>query len=388
MKILGFEFGAQKPEIQMTTVDTPYQSFSTPFADIGPADLTKPYISSYYKGPYNTIKFGQDNLYPQLISQLRWTSPLNGAIIKFKINTVIGGGYEINPVSESISSKVDMYAFQNKIKLPKLIKKITKDFIVHERCEFLVTVKSGIIIKIERVDPARTRYDKYKTIAAISEDWSRSIDVKSYSAYHPGCSDGIYWLHYDEEDDYDYPLPHYMSAANSMALDGESSYLHKQNILNSIFPSFALMFPSLAKSDSEKRDIISTVERAKGSKNAGKVMIFQAAGLDKLPKVETIPTNQNDKLFESTDKRIDEQICRAHTIAPIIIGIQTPGKLGSGQELTETYTIFEKNFVMPTRNTIQEIVEELFAIGGIPVNCVINNFQIIDNEIKDKTPQK
>jgi hypothetical protein len=67
------------------------------------------------------------------------------------------------------------------------------------------------------------------------------------------------------------------------------------------------------------------------------------------------------------------------------MGIRVSGSLGNGNELVESYNIFEKNVVMPLREMMEEVADELLFIAGINSTIKINNYQIIGEEIVDKT---
>jgi len=390
MKILGFNIGGSKPQVQSLNKTEEkkegYSAFSTPFLTVGDGNLALPSINTLYLGVGGYIRFGVDNLYPQLINQMIYTSPLNGSILKFKKNAVIGGGYELEPLSDSGAEKVKVYTFEKKNNLKKVSKQFTQDWINHERISVLLHFDSKMdLIRFERLDPATVRRDEFGTLFSVCKDWYRQIGVTQYKAYHPSCKDRVQLLEYTEDDDNIYPIPTYCSAFNWCQLDGESSYLQKQNIKNAIFPSFALLLPQMPGSDEEKQAIVNAVDRAKGAHAAGKVMILAAPNKDKLPEIQAIPTNQNDKLFETTDKRMDDKICQAHTIAPVLMGIQTPGKLGAGQDIKTSYAIFEKNMIMPARESIEDFVNELLFIGNVQAKYKINNFQIIGDQIVDNT---
>jgi capsid portal protein len=178
-----------------------------------------------------------------------------------------------------------------------------------------------------------------------------------------------------------YPLPQYSSALNFAFLSGELSYFAKSNIQNSIFPSFAMMFPKRPQTEEEKHMIKQTIDRLKGAANAGKAVAFFANNQDQLPKIESLPTNSNDKLFQEASSLNTEQICFAHTIDPILMGVRTQGSLGSGSDIKQAYVIFEKNVVMPLRRQVEEIVNEIMTIAKIPGKFSINNFQIINETI-------
>ena len=101
-----------------------------------------------------------------------------------------------------------------------------------------------------------------------------------------------------------------------------------------------------------------------------------------------ISTNNNDQSFIQTDGRIDEKICQAHTIDPILMGIRVSGKLGSGSDIKQSYVIFEKNAIMPLRNEVEEIFNDLLFIARLNVEFELNNYQIIGDIIEEETKIK
>ena len=73
-----------KKENKTMEVVEGYQSFSTPFLPVGKGDLSLPYVN----GRYSTnmwVRFGNDNLFPELLNQMYFSSPLHGAICDYKI---------------------------------------------------------------------------------------------------------------------------------------------------------------------------------------------------------------------------------------------------------------------------------------------------------------
>jgi hypothetical protein len=85
-----------------------HQAYGSSLGEIGEGDLTKPYISSYTVGSAMFIRFGRDNLFPQLIDQMYYQSPLHSSIIDFQINAAIGGGFNINtPIKKTGEDRVN-----------------------------------------------------------------------------------------------------------------------------------------------------------------------------------------------------------------------------------------------------------------------------------------
>ncbi len=142
-----------------------------------------------------------------------------------------------------------------------------------------------------------------------------------------------------------------------------------------------MMFPKKPQSEEEKQAIKNTIDKAKGAQNGGKAIAFFANNAESLPKIESIPTNSNDNLFQNTTESIDSKICQAHIIDPILMGIRVSGKLGSGSDIKQAYIIFEKNTIIPLRNIIEDIVNDLLKIADVKADFTINNFQIVNETI-------
>jgi hypothetical protein len=377
-----FNFG--KKEVQVS-VDN-YQTFSTPFGKIGKGNLSLPYITDQYTGGGGYVLFGNDNLYPQLLNQLYYMSPLHSSIVNFTCKATVGGGYELGLNSKTAQDKVDYFTWENKLRLSKTIEATTLDLILHKRVYFIVNSSKGTSV---RVAPEKVRTNKDKSVYFICDDWSRQINIRPIKPYHVTCKDKeqlyVYETYSVGQDIY--ALPSYTSASNWIFLDGDMSNLHKANIQNSIFPSFALMFPKKFQNDEEKRDIKNTVEKAKGSSEAGKVIVFSAQGKEFLPEIAPIPTNQNDKLFIETDEQINLKICQAHTIDPMLMGVRVSGKLGGGSDIKQSYIIWEKNTVLPLREEVQNIYNDLLAIAGLKPSFILNEFQIINETIIEQSTE-
>lgn len=381
---MGFFNFKKKQTTTVVTNDPLYSQFSTPFGKIGEGNLSLPYVRGY--GSERYIRFGNDNLFPQIVNQMYFQSALNGSIINYKANATIGGGYEITSNDTSAVQKVKEYTFIKKNKFNKLMRQLTKDLIMHGRVCIIIdpTMKD---ISIKRVGPEKVRVNISKTLYTISDDWARSVGMYEILPYYVGAKEKtlfVYEIDGDAGQDI-YPIPQYCSALNDAFLDGEMSYLQKSNIINSIFPSFMIKLAKKFGSQDEINQFKDTINKAKGAPNAGRIMTFVANSPEQLPTIETIPTNNNDKIFDSTLQRVDANICRAHSIDPLLMGIRVAGSLGNGNELNQSYTIFEKNVVMPLREMMEEVADELLFIAGINSTIKINNYQIIGEEIVDKT---
>ena len=375
-------FIGSKPQATTEVVEG-YQSFSTPFQKVGGANLSLPYVNGRYQVA-GYIPFGFDNQFPELLNQLYYTSPLHGAIVDFKTNAIVGGGYTLETAKMSSEDKLKLYTFEKKMKLNKTSKAIAQQLIVHHRVYFKLCYNDkGELYKIYNVSPEKVRVARDKVTYFLCDDWSARIDVVPIKRAHPTNRDleQLYVYEIMTLGQEWYSLPQYTSALNFAFLSGELSYFAKSNIQNSVFPSFAMMFPKRPQSEEEKHMIKNTIDRLKGAANAGKAVAFFANSAEQLPKIEALPTNNNDKLFHEASALNTEQICFSHTIDPILMGVRTTGSLGGGADIKQAYVVFEKNVVMPLRDQVEEIVNELLHLAKIPGKYMINNFQIINETI-------
>jgi len=386
MKLFGIQFG------NAPTVRTEPQAFSSPFQKIGKGDLTLPFITSAHQSK-GVVFFGSDNLFPQTLNQMYYTSPIHGAIIDFTIKACIGGGFEVEGL-ETGKDKVDFEVFKSRHKIGKLLKQTTRDKKMHNRVHLLFKYSdSGKFLKMERIDPSAIRY-RFDGNFEYSWDWKRSSDRRTIESFHPskiGNFTEMMYTYGEVGAGQDiYPIPTYSSCLNWCYLDGEQSFLHKNNIQNSIFPSLVIRRPKRFGSKKEIEDFKDGLTSSQGAENSGRVMVLTGDGIENVPTAEAMTTNQNDNLFLNTSKEIKDNICFAHEINPSIMGVKVAGSLGNAQELEMSYKIFEKNVVLPMREDIQDMFDELLQILGIKGTFKINDFTLMgsDSETISSTGDK
>ena len=385
MKILGIEFGKKEGVVR-----TEPQAFSTPFGEIGEGNLSLPFIQS------NTTKagvvyFGGDNLFPSILDQMYYSSPLHGAIIDFTVNAVSGGGFEVEGLTTA-KDKIDAQVWVQRNKIKKLLKLATRDYKLHDRVHLLLKFKSdGTPLSMTRIQPSSIRY-RMDGKVEYSSDWSVGRNRTTLESYHPSkigtCNEMLYTYQKLGAGQDIYPIPSYSSALNWCYLDNEQSFFHKSNIQQSIFPSMVIRRPKRFGSKKEVEDFKDGLETKKGAKNAGKVQVLTGDGMENVPEVVFPSANNNDKLFEGTARELKDNICFAHGINPAIMGIKVAGSLGNAQELEMSYSIYEKNIVMPLREEIEEMFDELMQIFQISGKFIVKQFKIIGDVVVEEQANK
>jgi len=386
MKILGIQFGAQPKQESKDS----YQTFSTPFGSVGEGNLSLPRVD-IAQSSNDYVWFGNDNLYPALINQMYYTSPIHSSIVNFKVNAVLGGGYElVKNQGSSMEEDVFLRASNITMRIADNDDKSLLDIILHNRCYFMIHFdSSGDFRKAEYISSDKVRRNRDGSLYQINSDWSRgnfqTLKILPYNRKNVlqnkknECLLYCYEKHSVGQDVY--PLPSYTSAMNWCFLDGEMSYLQKQYIVNGIFPSYAISFPQKPSTDEERMELKNTITGSRGAKGGGKIWTFFGRGKDSLPDIQTIPVSQLDNAFQSTTESIDSKICQAHTIDPILMGVRVSGKLGSGSDIKQSYVIFEKNIVIPLRAEIERVFNDLLSIAKAKGKYVLNKYEIVNETI-------
>jgi len=391
MKILGYKFG--KEEVVKDASDGMVNEDFGAIGNIpvGDRDLSKPYVDDSYVGGNGMVYFGEENLYPNLLNNLYRSSPIHATCVNFKTNAIVGGGYEFKGYDEAtLDKKKDIKKLEIRLKLKELTRGISQDFIKHGRACVLLTYseEKKTFVKARLIDPENVRntrvsiYEDKPSHYFLSEDWRRYGINKIVPCHHLGCKDKYQMLELRTNTAglKTYPLPDYVSNGNWTYLDGEISYLYKQGIVNSINPSMIFKFP-FETTPGQKQKIRRMLETVgKGARNMGRILTFYKPA-DQQPEIETVKTTQNDKLYAQVSQEIKDNIAISHQIDPAVIGIKTTGKLGNAAELKMQYQLFEKNWVMENRDTIEEFINDVLGVFHCELEFQFNTFNIIDEEI-------
>jgi hypothetical protein len=381
-------FKKQDSPVQEVVSNGKQMIFSTPFMKIGSGNLSLPQVNKYYT-VNNIVRFGADNLYPQLLNQMYYSSAIHSACIDFTTGAVISGGLDWKNEAKTSNEKLEQLTFMKKYKIQKLSKQITRDFVIHRRvCIRIVKNNEGVLKIIERLDPSTIRNCINNKLFIWSDDWSRGlINEKPYKLYKPGCKETeTLYVFQDETPGQDvYPIPAYNSVLNWLQLDAEIAFLQKSNIQNSVFPSIVVRRPKTFDSLEELDMFRNEIGSQKGAQNAGNLMVLTGNGKDDVPEVIQIKANDNDKLFKETKKDLVDSICFAHMINPSIMGVKVSGSLGNKEEIEISNSLFEKNVVWSLRDIITEIINDLVDIANIPNTLIIKEWEIIDKVAVDTT---
>jgi hypothetical protein len=363
--------------------------YTLPYA----AQYDKALPREYYNNRY--VWFGDDNLFPQKINDMYQSSAIHSAICDLKRDMICGAGYTIEFDSDTptLAAKVKVRQLEHEIEddssLQQFIENITLDYIIHSVVYLKITWNADKTewLKVERLEPSTVRVGTdLRNPGKIhkfyySFDWKDigRFPIKEYPAYDKFSTNqcevlrfvkrtpGMKW----------YPIPQYSSATNWIKLDSNISLFHKSSIEQSTNPSKLIVFKQKPGSPEAKRKIVDQFrESFTGPETTGKSMIYFADGPENTPEVTTLQPTSLDDQYTVTAEQALRNICHAHRINPIILGIKTSHSLGNPRELLNALEIFRKTVVEPTRGEIEHILTRILMGRKIDATITLNDFEL------------
>lgn len=335
-------------------------------------DYSKPYINETSNSRW--VPFGEDNLYPYILLDMYQSSPFHSAVIEYKTRVLLSGGLEITGPSSTLEEKLALEKV--KLQLNKdYIERLTKEYLIHQRLCFFVKHTSDTKSHVELIGAEKVRNTNPDKIDSngyfVSKDWRKrrgSGIEKYYPAYDRFAKDEdiqvkVFQSTSPGQDVY--AIPSYSTAANWIWLDGQIAFFQKQNMENSINPSAIIKLYQTFASDEEERDFVHGLQNNFASaRNTGKTMVFVANSKETAPDIEIMEANKLDRAFSLVQTNIVSNVAYAHLINPVLMGIQTSGKLGVTQELLDSFLIFNNIYIKPIQEKMSEYLTELIKIQG------------------------
>lgn len=322
---------------------------------------------------------GSDMLFPQVIEQSEYEAvPSHTSCLNLAIKSAIGAGYIFENYEKlSTEDKLNISIFEENIKLKKFVKQITKDFRLHNRINIMVTKKSNGKLVFERISPAKVGYNTDKSKYFVSNDFLMGAPTYTYDAYENGCKPGVYMIDFDGiSDKYaPYPVPEWLSGLKQIKLNSIIPDFHEANMENSVNVGLVIKKPTAFK-DNEKSSWLRDLFGRKGVDKTGQVLVFSAPSKEMLPDIQQLEVAKNDEMFKVLRESTIDDICMAHSVNPILIGVKTPGSLGANEETITNYNLFYTVVVVDIIEHIEDTINKLIFMSNMNVK-----FKLKENKI-------
>jgi DNA-binding Lrp family transcriptional regulator len=315
------------------------------------------------------IEFGERNDYPNYLLQLYNKSAKHNAIVKGKVNYIIGNGWK----SDEADSIADQFIAQpNQFEsLNDLTRKVSIDIEIFGGAylEVIWSVTGGQLTDVLHIDYTKIRSNTDNTQFWYKKDWNeRKDELIPLMAFNTKVRQGkqiLYIKEYRPGLD-TYALPGYMGALNYIESDIEVSRHVLGNAQTGFSASKLITLPNGEPSPDEKRNIERRfTDRFSGSDGKKFILSFTTDPARK-PIIEDLGASDITKEdFTRVDLIIQNNLFAGHQItSPSLFGIAEPGQLGSRTQMRDSYEIFKNTYVNDKQQFLEVIFTQLAALKG------------------------
>ena len=290
------------------------------------------------------MQYGQNNDYPQYLLDLFNKSAKHNAIVRGKVNYIVGNGWAgEQPIVKQVNREET---------LNDLTKKVALDIELFGGAYIQViwSVMGEQIAELWHCDYTKIRTNKDNTQFWYKEDWKANKEkAEVYAAFNPKNPVGVQILYVKE---YRpgmnvYSLPGYFGALNYIESDVEVSKHVLGNAQTGFSASKLITLPNGEPSPDEKRAVSRQFDNMYTGADGKKYLLAFVNDATRKPIVDDLGASDLTKEdFGRVDELIQTNIFSGHQItSPDLFGISTPGQLGSRQQMRDSYEIFNNTYI-------------------------------------------
>jgi DNA-binding MarR family transcriptional regulator len=318
------------------------------------------------------MQYGQNNDYPQYLLDLFNKSAKHNAIIRGKVNYIVGNGWA---GEQAIVQKVNREETLN-----DLTKKVALDLELFGGAYIQViwSVMGGQVAELWHCDYTKIRTNKDNTQFWYKEDWKATRNQEKaeiYNAFNPANPQGVQILYVKE---YRpgmnvYSLPGYFGALNYIESDVEVSKHVLGNAQTGFSASKLITLPNGEPSPDEKRAVSRQFDNMYTGADGKKYLLAFVNDATRKPIVDDLGASDLTKEdFGRVDELIQTNIFSGHQItSPDLFGIAVPGQLGNRQQLRDSYEIFNNTYVRYKQMQIEGVFNMLGKYAGVTEELVL-----------------
>lgn len=312
------------------------------------------------------MQYGQNNDYPQYLLDLFNKSAKHNAIVRGKVNYIVGNGWAgEQPIVKQVNREET---------LNDLTKKVALDIELFGGAYIQViwSVMGEQIAELWHCDYTKIRTNKDNTQFWYKEDWKATRNQEKaevYAAFNPKNPIGVQILYVKE---YRpgmnvYSLPGYFGALNYIESDVEVSKHVLGNAQTGFSASKLITLPNGEPSPDEKRAVSRQFDNMYTGADGKKYLLAFVNDATRKPIVDDLGASDLTKEdFSRVDELIQTNIFSGHQItSPDLFGIATPGQLGSRQQMRDSYEIFNNTYIRYKQMQLEGVFNMLGQYAGI-----------------------
>jgi hypothetical protein len=321
------------------------------------------------KSPW--VFYGANNLLPQYFISLYDNCAIHKAIVKSKVNQILGDGIFSKDNPDAVWSLIN-----EDENITDVMRKAALDFMLFGGFALNIVWSKDrkTIADIYHLDFSRVRSGKVNTdtdkvdhyyYSPVWED-TRKFPPQEFKAFNKNEKDPVqifYFKIYQPGLTY-YPVPDWSAGQRSIEIDIEIKNFHMNNLRQGMVPSLWINYNNGIPGEEEQRVLVRALEsQYGGTDNAGQAIISFNESKEQSPDIVQIPRNDHDSYYQSLYEDISRSILSSHRVSSAeLFGISTPGKLGSRNEIIDHSEYFRKMVIMPYQEEVLPVFNKLLSL--------------------------
>jgi len=295
------------------------------------------------------IPFGDDNLFPQYLAELKRKSSTNRSVLAQK--TIFTSGAKFVCDNEPLRKFIEDVNADHE-SLRDVFKKLADDYYTFGNAYLECVVYDGGI-NLYHLDATTVRMSKTNKEVYINSDWKRywANDEKiSRLPIYPRVAHNKFVVHFkDYEPTFNfYGLPDYVAALEHIAVDYEIGKWNHTKFKNGFQPSAIVEISGDMGEEEAKKLVREAQKKFVGDGNNGKIMFIVKNG-DTSPANVSIIKDDQDGSWLDLQRVTDQNIITAHRWQPSLSGIVSSGKMNNtGSEIRIAYDLAMTTVVKDT----------------------------------------
>jgi len=341
---------------------------------------------------FGILNYDMDNAYPQRMLELVAGSPTAKDCWNKRAKFIAGNGFEQPDLGKQIINT-------NGLTLSKLLKAVATDkalftgFGIHINYNANFKIASVNYIKFEDIRMGDTDCDDTIGKFAIYSDWGRKTwknimrnKITFLNAYDPDPEaikqqviDAGGWENYKGQLLYcnpeinDYPLIEADSVWEDFETEAGIKIFNNREVSTGFLPSTMLFMQSRREEADNTRpnsdeqayyNAPSQLEQDlgafQGTKSSQKIIVIEYEDENSKPEFQPYSIQNNDKLFESTEKSVEARIIKGFSIPKELINSEKTSGLSNGSEKKEAIKEFNDN-TEADRLELSETFADIFS---------------------------
>lgn len=332
------------------------------------------------------LTYDDDNLYPQRMKRYTNSSGTATSCIKLYAKFIRGKGFQdsnfyktkVNKKGQTVDQilrlitkdKAQYNGYALHVNYNALGKIISLSHIPFENCRLGDETKAEYAFKVAVYDDwdctKRSRIDKNLIVWYNKYDPRQDVVVQQMA--DAGNLDNYKGQILYVTEDSGYTLAPYDAIVEDIITDGEIKEFRLKSATSSFLASHAIEVPFEFESEDERKKYKESLEKFQGTRNANKVILIENPGGDSSPvKIHKLDLQNNDKIFELTNRTCKDSIIESFGQPPQLLGVAVAGKLGTADEIRDGFEFYNSH-TEDERIQVEEVFTDIFNRWETTIN--------------------